>query len=117
MQHFPANLLRCRRAVAGTGGDISRAVAVASSSQPDDESTEEGRTGRRGVGAGGGGTVPHGGVEELRQQLHVKWEAEKKLQKRWTCVTIYCLIIEVIYTLSTPAGSLKYINYFFLIAY
>ena len=48
-----------RRAVAGTGGDISRAVALAAS-QPDEESTEEGREGHgrgRTVGSAVAGPV------------------------------------------------------------
>jgi hypothetical protein len=72
--------------VAGTGGDISRAVAAAAA-QPDEESVEEedgGRSGSRGAGrtVGGGPSAQPGSMEEMRQQLHSKWEAEKKLQKR-----------------------------------
>lgn len=71
--------------MAGTGGDIARAVATAAA-QPDEESLEEdgGRpTSRPGRTIGEAPAVQPGSMEEMRQQLHSKWEAEKKLQKRY----------------------------------
>ena len=39
----------------------------------------------------------HGGMEELRQQLHAKWEAEKKLQKRYVLGIMVHIIVRTLF--------------------
>jgi len=66
-----------RRAMVGGGGEVSKAVVDRSQS----EYEEHDRSPRQPSGRIVSGTPP-GGIEEMRQQLHSKWEAEKRLQKR-----------------------------------